>query len=391
MGILLAFMFLWNMVGALVLLPALARFLLRPGVLALALAAAIPVANAATDTRPIVIGQSLPITGPAYPIANRIQAGAKAWVERVNARGGVQGRAVEVVTLDDAGDNQRVAVNLRKLVQDRGAVAIVNCLGEQACAQAATTTAELGVPLVGTFSGAAALRAASMTHVFPLRADDKREAESLARQLQAIGVSRIAWLADGEEPAREQAITDALRVAGIATTRVATGAATIDTALRTAAKVAPQALLLSLGPAATDALSRAGQAAHDGMPSLVATSSSPGLTQLTRLFRDRTIGFTSVVPNPEVSQLPLVREFESDADTYVGPEAVSFEGLASYIHLRVCTAALRAGGARRLVDALEHLGTVDLGGLRLQLAPGQRQGLDLVEIGLRARDGKLRR
>ena len=30
MGILLAFMFLWNMVGALVLLPALARWLLRP-------------------------------------------------------------------------------------------------------------------------------------------------------------------------------------------------------------------------------------------------------------------------------------------------------------------------------------------------------------------------
>jgi uncharacterized protein len=33
MGILLAFMFLWNMVGALVLLPALAHFLLRPAVL----------------------------------------------------------------------------------------------------------------------------------------------------------------------------------------------------------------------------------------------------------------------------------------------------------------------------------------------------------------------
>ena len=30
MGILLAFMFVWNMVGALVLLPALAYFLLRP-------------------------------------------------------------------------------------------------------------------------------------------------------------------------------------------------------------------------------------------------------------------------------------------------------------------------------------------------------------------------
>lgn len=32
MGLLLAFMFLWNMLGALVLLPSLARFLLRPTV-----------------------------------------------------------------------------------------------------------------------------------------------------------------------------------------------------------------------------------------------------------------------------------------------------------------------------------------------------------------------
>ncbi|MCW5636754.1 MAG: hypothetical protein KIT17_25720, partial [Rubrivivax sp.] len=31
MGLLLAFMFLWNMLGALVLLPALAHFLLKPG------------------------------------------------------------------------------------------------------------------------------------------------------------------------------------------------------------------------------------------------------------------------------------------------------------------------------------------------------------------------
>jgi predicted RND superfamily exporter protein len=47
MGLLLAFMFLWNMLGALVLLPALAHFLLRPGVAA----APVPVraASAAAD------------------------------------------------------------------------------------------------------------------------------------------------------------------------------------------------------------------------------------------------------------------------------------------------------------------------------------------------------
>ncbi|MNU02462.1 hypothetical protein D3C72_2461760 [compost metagenome] len=32
MGVLLAFMFLWNMLGALILLPALAHFLLKPAI-----------------------------------------------------------------------------------------------------------------------------------------------------------------------------------------------------------------------------------------------------------------------------------------------------------------------------------------------------------------------
>ncbi|MNL71869.1 hypothetical protein D3C87_1970930 [compost metagenome] len=36
MGLLLAFMFLWNMLGALILLPALAHFLLRPSDIAAA-------------------------------------------------------------------------------------------------------------------------------------------------------------------------------------------------------------------------------------------------------------------------------------------------------------------------------------------------------------------
>ena len=42
MGILLAFMFLWNMVGALVLLPALARWLLAPARSALGTTPAAP-------------------------------------------------------------------------------------------------------------------------------------------------------------------------------------------------------------------------------------------------------------------------------------------------------------------------------------------------------------
>ena len=353
-------------------------------------------AAAQAQLQPIVIGQSLPLTGPAYPIANRIQAGAKAQVDRINASGGLRGRPIELVTLDDADDPKRLGANLRTLVQ-RGAIAIVNCLGEQACDAAAAATRELNVPLIGPFSGAASLRQPSVRHVFSLRPDDAHEAQALVRQLQSTGISRVALMVDGFEPAREQALASALSTAGVQATRIGVEPRpeVIDEAFRAVAKAAPQALVLNLGPAMLDALSRSADRSREGLPPTVATLSSAGLTQVTRLFRDRLIGYTSVVPNPEISQLPLVREFERDADAYVGPEAVSFEGLASYLHLRLCVEALRRAGSKvdgpRLADAIDGLGTLNLGGFRLEFGRERHQGSDHVEIGMRSRDGKLRR
>lgn len=344
---------------------------------------------------PIVIGQSLPMTGASFPIANRVLAGARAQVERVNASGGIHGHAIELVTLDDGGDAQRLASNVRTLVVDRNAVAIVNCLGERACLAAAEATQALHVPLVGPFSGMRALRTGAHGNVFSMRPDDEREAGALVRQLRAIGIARAVLLADESEPVRTEALALVLRREGIEVTRIAARAdeTTLEKALRGVAQEAPQALVLSVGPDVLEALGRLPVAARDGVPSTIATLSSTGLTQLTRLFRDRLVGYTSVVPNPEVAHLPIVRELQRDADAYIGPEAVTFEGLESYLHLRLCVEALRRGGSgadgSHLSEAIEHLGVLDLGGFAVGFGRGRHQGSDFVEIGMRARDGRL--
>lgn len=346
---------------------------------------------------PVVIGQSLPLTGAGFPVANRVLAGAKAHVARVNASGGILGRPVELVTLDDGGDPKRAAANLRTLVRQHKAALIVNCLGERACLEAAQATRELRVPLVGPMSGALALRAPDIRHVFSLRPDDAREADALARQLASIGVSRVALLADDSEPARTEALMAALQGSGRQVTRIATDARleSIEAAFRGVTKAAPQALILNLGNEVLDSLGRLPASAYDSVPSTVATLSTAGLTQLTRLFRNRLVGYTSVVPNPEVAHLPIVRELERDADAFIGPEALTFEGLESYLNLRVCTEALRRAGPRadgqRLGEAIESLGTLDLGGFRLSFGKERHHASDHVEIGMRARDGKLLR
>lgn len=351
----------------------------------------------AMSAEPIVVGQSLPISGSGFAVANRIQAGARAYVERINESGGLQGRPLELVTLDDGGDPDRHAANLRTLARQHRAVAVLNCLGERACLAAAETTRELRLPLIGPMSGALALRAPAVQHVFSLRPDDAREADALARQLQSIGITRALLLSDGAEPARGQALAQSLEHAGVRI-QLVTVAATPEAIAGTLKGIAPgahQALIIHLGIPGQDALGRLDASHFATLPGTIATLSSAGLTHMTRLFRGRLVGYTSVVPNPESPLLPVVREFLRDADAFVGPEAVTFEGLEAYLNLRLFGEALRRAGpsidGARIARSLEALDTFDMGGFRLRFGPGQHHGSTYVEVGMRARDGRLLR
>lgn len=357
------------------------------------LAAALPARMARAAGQPIVLGQSLPLSGPGFPIANRVFAGAKALVDRVNASGGILGRPLELISLDDGGNPKRLAANVRALVERDNALAIVNCLGEQACIEAANVTGKLHVPLVGPMSGVADLRDPGMQHVFTLRPSDTREADALTNQLKSIGVSRTVLLTDDTQPRRNEALAASLRQAGMQITRLSADkrSESVDAALSAIGNGQPQALVLNLGVGMLDALGRLPTSKREGVPAIIATLSS-GLTQVTRMFRDRVVGFTTVVPNPELMHLQIARQLQRDAEEFVGPEAVSFEGMEAYMTLRLCVEALRLAGNRptphRLAESIEKLGNIDMGGVRLAFSGERHHGSDFIEIGMRARDGR---
>jgi hypothetical protein len=156
-----------------------------------------------------------------------------------------------------------------------------------------------------------------------------------------------------------------------------------------------QALILNLGYEVLDTLDRLPESVRATAPFTVLTLSSASLTQLTHLFHERMIGYASVVPNPESVHLPIVRDLSRDADAYIGPDAINFEGLESYITLRVCTEILRRAGAstdrKRLAETIESLSSLDLGGFRVVFSRDRHHGSNFVEIGMRARDGRLLR
>ena len=76
----------------------------------------------------IKIGGSYPFSGPASAYRS-IADGAKAQFGAVNASGGVDGRKIEFITLDDAYEPPKAVQNARRLIQQEEVFALFNTLG----------------------------------------------------------------------------------------------------------------------------------------------------------------------------------------------------------------------------------------------------------------------
>ena len=85
-------------------------------------------AVAADDKGEIRIGQTLPYSGPVsgFGIIGRAQ---EAYFEKVNAEGGINGRKIKFITLDDAYSPPKTVEQTRKLVEQEEVLVMFGSLG----------------------------------------------------------------------------------------------------------------------------------------------------------------------------------------------------------------------------------------------------------------------
>ena len=104
-------------------------------------ATSVPVATAGPSSsksvpgisdKTIKIGLTGPYTGSAAVAGQGLRAGVQIAVDEVNAAGGIAGRKVELVALDDGFDIPKLVANVRRLVDDEKVYAIVGAAGSQA-------------------------------------------------------------------------------------------------------------------------------------------------------------------------------------------------------------------------------------------------------------------
>lgn len=86
----------------------------------------------------VKIGVQAPITGKYANEGQSIDNGVRLVVEQINAKGGLLGKQVEVVSCDDEGKAQKAAICARKLVNE-GVLAVIGSYTSGATEAAQTT------------------------------------------------------------------------------------------------------------------------------------------------------------------------------------------------------------------------------------------------------------
>ncbi|MEP6825026.1 MAG: ABC transporter substrate-binding protein, partial [Ramlibacter sp.] len=159
----------------------------RHGLAAMLLAALLGSAQAQ-----IVIGQTAGFTGAVASGVKETTDGAKLYFDTVNARGGVNGQKIELLSLDDKFDPKLAGENARKLIEEQNVVAMFLTRGTPHTQAIIPHLDKHGVPLVGPSSGAMVLHQPVSRYVFNVRATYQREAEKAITYLASIGITRIA-------------------------------------------------------------------------------------------------------------------------------------------------------------------------------------------------------
>ena len=353
--------------------------------------------HAQSDGGEILIGQSCQLTGPLAQLSSEIREGAKWYLDEVNRRGGVRGKRIRVISLDDGYDPKRTEENTRQLIERDGVVALFNFAGTPTTLAALPALRQSKVPLVAPFTGSEALRGNFERYVFNVRAGYADEIDKIVQHLSTLGVRRtgVAYLNNafgksGLESAKAATAKYAVTLATEAPLQV-DGRDLQEAAATVAHSKPPAVILVTAGKVTSDFIATyQGLAPGAQFYALSVVSSQ----QLTRALgaRGRGVAIAQVMPYPWGGGTRLTREFTELARKNSVAD-VTYNHMEGYVSAKVLVEGLRAAGAalsrEGLVQALEGLHEIDLGGFVVRFSDKNHNGSAYVELTIVGNDRKI--
>lgn len=344
----------------------------------------------------LVFGMSTVLSGPAADLGIDMRDGVAAAFAEVNAAGGVNGRRLRLVVLDDGYEPTRTAPNMRKLIDGERVLGVIGNVGTPTAIAAIPIAEASKVPFYGAFTGAGVLRRTPPDrYVVNFRASYAEETGAMVDGLvreAGLGVDEIAFFTqrDGYGDAGFAGGIAALKRHGLKDeSRVPHGRYERNTVVveNGLAEIlqhtpAPKAVILVGAYAPCAEFIR--QAVEYELDAIFLAVSFVGSGSLASALGDTraTVVVTQVVPHFE-SEVAIVRRYRAAIATTPMAHPANFGSLEGYVATNILVQALGSidGAPTResIANALESLGRFDIGlGVDLELTKERHQACNRV-------------
>lgn len=355
-----------------------------------------PASSASAALAPIRLGQSAPISGPLSRVGTAYRDAALAVFAEVNDGGGIGGRRVELITLDDEDRSERTAVNAKLLVSDHGVIAFFGFVGAGAHRIGLRAAQEEGVPYIAPLSGASELQTAAGPGVFTMRASHADEIRYIARHTRQVGIERLSLVYEYNSQGWDlrDTLIDTLAAEGRGVASITSvdhegSVYTLPGAIAAIQAGNPQAVVLGADYVASAKL--VGAMRDAGFGGLFYTLSTVGGRALAERLGPQATGIsvTQVVPFPWSEASVLGRAFKRFCQRHSLER--SFEAMEAWLSATLLVDALRKTRQptpEGVAEALRSTPRRDMGGFFGGLGSGPREGNAYVELTVYSRDGR---
>jgi ABC-type branched-subunit amino acid transport system substrate-binding protein len=354
---------------------------------------AAPVVAGVTETE-VTLGMASPLTGASKELGRQMKIGVELAFEQANAAGGVNGRKVKLLALDDGYEPTRTQEVMRELAEQRGVFGFVGNVGTPTAAVAVPYALDRKMLFFGPFTGASLLRKDPPDrYVFNYRASYVEETAATVRYLvetRRVRPEHIAVFAqdDAFGEAGFQGVAKAMRhykrapgnILRVSYKRnTADVVDAVDRILEEKGKVEAVVMVATYRPAA-----RFIEKVRDQRPGMIFSNVSfvgsqalaEELVQLGARYPQGVI-VTQVVPLPTGQSTVGIRYREA-LGKYAPGEKPDFVSLEGYVTGNLLVEGLRRVGrnvsTEELVNALETIRGLDVGlGVPLSFGMSEHQ------------------
>lgn len=344
----------------------------------------------------LVLGQSAAFSGPAAQLGIQMNLGARMYFDAVNAAGGIDGRTIELQTLDDGYEPDRCEANTKKLIGS-GVFALFGYVGTPTSLMALPLANEAKVPFFAPFTGAQGLREPFSRYAFHVRASYFDETAEIVKHVTSLGMQKIAvfYQNDSYGKAGLAGVTRALQARSLAPVGLGTverNTVAVDEAVAEIVKARPDAIVqISAYKSCAAFIRAARKAGYGGTFYNVSFVGTKALSD--ELGPDSSgVVVSQVVPYPFAAVTGLSREYLSACTaTSSQPNYSSMEG---YVAAKVfCEGLKRMHGGSSVEAFIASLESIDtsFGGFNVSFGPRKHTGSTFVDLTMLAEYGKVRR